>query len=1069
MKPPASFFRFSVIALALGFTVLTIPAQARIDAMQLRLLEPYDQELRWDNIESAPAWLNGIEPVYDKDWQMHRVVLAPWQQTTIMLPAYESLRLYHPQQRLNGTELDVLISNGTGLAGKQALQRSTDGHSLVLSPQSPIPLLVHVARDRLQTDAFAVALFVSRKVPLKDIAPYRNWINPTARWCLLAQEPFALPELYTQLPARYKQTYQVTGPERLMLKNRLAYERQASTLIQDYRIRYWLDDGKGQELGLSTSAETSRIVTVNTQVQVVGREEQVYLEIPAGRHRLVLEADRPLYLQVLAQTENDYLFKALNKPLLPVEKIRQQGLLPNTGLVQESQAAQTLAQDNSHQAGGLAAANVLRQAALQRPDYPQELAEAEQLQGFRTFYRELLPSRKSSVLPQFMAYFLPQTLPAVHRPQSDAILADQHLAEALKRLGNAYFTRLDRVGPTHANEYQLPEQVTEGQVRVIVDERVCVQRLLRIAIDEQPAQDVWLRCGQESVPETFVRTLTDAALVNLQKRPDSKNVSVDALFSAHAQPAPIIPVSVYELPIPKGAHTLKIWQASEQKSWPVNIAVQYRAAKPFLLSEHSYLARLRDATAKGAFRQFLQRLKTENPTDLAQTATQQQLANEWLPLLRWLHAEHHLYQAAVAREPMRPATLAPQTVANASTLAKQAENQQHWLDALEYWGKAVNASEGSTRQQAQLAQARNLDKLGENYLAESLRKYLSLTADGSVAEQAIAQLNAAYQNQNDAAASLTLAAAMLVKHPTAAHSRLLLDALLQNGEYRLALLLGLSFVEQPPVESLLIAAYRLQWWQTYQWLLEKLPAHQQAFWQGLQAQQNGDYAAALKAWALPNLKPWHTHLQQGLQLRSQLAYLTPENAAGLYGQWAHWQQTYPGDTSWENALWHVQDYAGGDTYYAIERDVYGQAVRATPERPVVLGILGPVSLNLQIRPLHATGQADSVLDGWLDINDNGAAARFPYTNNRPAQGLDNTGADRWHVGTVVNLPYQVGAGWHELRISSTQALVSIAVQEQRPTLPLTIMPILQTATFAEMGLLSHAIHPNAPGKSGTKP
>jgi hypothetical protein len=1049
----------AMCALLLGLVSMW-PAHARIDAMQLRLLEPYWQNLRWDNVESAPEWVNGVEPDYNDDWEMHGVVLAPRQQVTILLPAYESLRLYHPKQALQGLELDVYVSNGTGLAVKQSLQRSIDGHSLVLSPHSATPLLIHVARQKTQAGSFEVALFVSHKVKLNDIAPYRNLLWPSSsRWCLLAQEPFVLPELYNLLPAQQKQGFEVTGPARLALKNRLHYERHASELIQDYRIRYWLDDGKAQELNFSTSVETSRIITVNTAIKVVGREEQDYLEIPAGHHRLVLQADRPLYMQVLAQTEHDYLFRSLNNPRLPVEAIRKQGLLPTTGLLQQAQTAKRIVQDNSRKAGGMVGSGVLREAALRREDYPAGLTEAEQLRGFRSYYRDLLPSKKAATSAQFMAYFLAESLRSVNRPQSNAILADQHLTEALQRVGNAYFTSLTGVGRAAANDYALPEQHAAGQLLLIVDKRECVPRLLRIEIDQNPSKDIWLRCEPDLEPEAFTRSLAETALIRLQQAPASSNVTLDALFAAHTQPAPLITTAVYEVPLPRGVRTVKIWQASDLAK-PVNVAVQYRASRAFLFSEHSYLARLRESSGKRLSALFLQDLsgisQQDRPTE--KSPAEQQLANDWLPLERLIKAEYRLYKSAVSHNPMAQGTshVASQTLDNEIALAKSAEEKQQWLEALEHWGQVVNYSAGLTRQQAYLHQAKALTQMGEDYLAENLRRYLSLYADASVAEQAIAQLSDSYQAQNNNAALQTLAAAMLIQRPTAGHSRLLLDTLLKNGEYRFALLLGLSFVEQPPLESLLTAAYQLEWWETYQWLQDRLPPGKRAFWLGLKAQQHGDYTAAAKAWSAAELKPWRDYLEQGLQLRERLMQATEQNAPVLYKQWLQWQQQHPGAKTWQDALWHIKDYAGGDIYYAVERDVYAQAVRATTQRPVVLGIMGPVTLNLQIRPLHQSAQPTTGLDGWLQIIDNDQPYRYPFTNNLPAQGLNVTAGDALQLGNVVNMVYQVGEGWHELQLSSEQAPLSIGIQEQRPSTRLSVLPPLQVDTFAEMGFISRS-------------
>ena len=135
----------------------------------------------------------------------------------------------------------------------------------------------------------------------------------------------------------------------------------------------------------------------------------------------MLQADRPLFVQLLAQTEQDYLFRSLNNPQLPVESIRNQGLLANTELVQQAQTAKRIAQDNSRRAGGLIASNLLREAALKRPDYPAGLTEAEQLRSTSSYYRDLLPSKKADPGAQFMAYFLTETLQAINRPSRDTV------------------------------------------------------------------------------------------------------------------------------------------------------------------------------------------------------------------------------------------------------------------------------------------------------------------------------------------------------------------------------------------------------------------------------------------------------------------------------------------------------------------------------------------------------------------------------------------------------------------------------------------------------------------------
>lgn len=1110
--------------LILGLAFIT-PAQARLDAMQLRLLEPYQQDLRWDNIESAPEWLNGVKPFYNRNWQMHSVRLQANQQVNLLLPAYESLRLYHPSQTLTPEALDVYASNGSGLAVKQVVQQSTDGHSLVISPKSPTPLLIHIVKplihtpgntgdlssekpspegegDRAHTSTplttvtgvreieLEVALFKSRKVIMNDIAPYRNMILLSAPWVLLTQEPFTLPELYWRLKANQIQRFEIEGPSRLAVKHRLSYEAQSSELIQDYRLHYQLDQNQSQTQDLSTSVETSRLVaeivslknpvnsTLNSTtglllatapapvVEVVSREQEAYIEIPEGHHWVELQSDRSLYVQLLAQTEHDYLFPAVNNPRNPVEAIRNQNLLESTALMLQEQSAKRIVQNNIPRAGGMSGTLLLQQSALERMDYPPGLTEAEQLRGFRTFYRDLFPSKKAAETPQFLSYFLTEELRAINRPQADAILADQHLAEALKRVASGYFTSITGDGDSAANEYALPEQMTPGQLRLIVDKRNCVPRMLKVQMDQQAPTDVWLRCVPDVTDDKFVRPMEETALLRLQQDfQKPPNSTLSALFSTYQQPARLIPTAVFELPLPQSVRNIKIWQASDVKT-PLNLAVQYRSSRPFLFSELSYLARSRETARTRLQQQFFQDLKGQR---LDGSKPEQQLQNDWLPLERLILSEYRLFKSAVAQQPKAQADYSASQISGSISRAEAAERQHQWLEALEHWGEVVNHSQGLKQQQAQLAQGNILSKLGEHYLAENLRRYLALYAEEPIADQAIQQLAAEYRQQHNSFALQTLAAAILVQRPSTQHVLDFMDALMQNGEYRFVMLLGLSFTGQAPAETLLRAAYQLEWWQIYQQLIDQLPESRKAFWTGIKAQKQGNYQAALKAWSGTALNDWRQQLQQGQQLFDLFRGLNEKNALSVYQQWSAWQQRHPGPKTWLETPWHVQDYAGSDSYYSIERDLYGKAFRATPERPVVVGILGPATLSLQIRPVHAAvdntaghqqTQSDAVvtamsaLDGWIKIIDNKKSRIYPFFNNIPSQGLELTGADESvQAGNLETLDYQVGAGWHEIRVYSEQAPLSLMVLEQRPELALTILPWLQPDTFESMNFM----------------
>ncbi|NOQ36192.1 MAG: hypothetical protein GQ569_09895, partial [Methylococcaceae bacterium] len=171
---------------------------------------------------------------------------------------------------------------------------------------------------------------------------------------------------------------------------------------------------------------------------------------------------------------------------------------------------------------------------------------------------------------------------------------------------------------------------------------------------------------------------------------------------------------------------------------------------------------------------------------------------------------------------------------------------------------------------------------------------------------------------------------------------------------------------------------------------------------------------------------------------------------------------------WQARLELVKDYAGADSYYSPERDVYSKGFRGTPERPVKLSLLGSRTLRFKIRPLHPEGVLDSALNGWIEIKDNvgtnltglkdlsGLNSQhrlYPFTNNTPSQGLNLVSGKALQLGGLVELEYQLGEGWHDIEIFSQQANISISVEELQAQMPVTVLPRLTPYNFEAHWLL----------------
>ena len=1051
------------LSLLLGSNSLVF---ANLDEVQAGLLDSHTLALRWDNVESFPEWVGGEEPIYSFKWHFDQLNLAPGQESVVYLKPYQFLRLYNPELSLRSNDFLVALSNSSGLAVEAPLHSTSDSHSLVLKNHSSRAQWVHIQRPENADKTVAIGMFVSREETLPELAPYRKSIFLTGPWVLLKGKNYQLPEIYWPIKPNQASSFEVQGPTRLLLKSRLTYEYNAAELLQNYRVAVTIDDLKTKWLHFSLGAESEHTVRVNGSLKVVSREGRYYLEVPKGRHTISLVPDRFVYLQVLEQEIDDYLFPSLNRLNRPSNQTRKSNLFPPLlfpSVTQIAEQAETLAKNNTYREISLLSTNVLAKAALQRPDFPPAKELAEKLLGQHTFYRDLFPSRKVSNRDQAISYFIRSKLKFSELYSVDTVLAEQHIGAAIKQLGQGVFN--DIPAGKKAMQYRLPKRVSRSQLQIIVDKKNCQSRVFWLQYDQQPALKLRLYCPGLLPQGAQQLSLAESGLLQIQDSSEGAvEVTLSRAFAKYSKPGRLIDVANFELALPANVKKVSLWHNETE---PLSVAVQYRADKYFHLSEHSYLSRLRQSKKSRLKKLFKQAL---NKGFIAGKVSENdaELLNEYQFLLRLILSEARLYQSLAAEKQTAPLMLKPDKyLKKKESKAKLSEQRGLWKEALGYWQKVVYASNGKRRDLAQLSQANALKQLGEDFLAKQLWRYLSVHAHKAVAEQSIQHLITFYEEQKDNRALQTLSAAMFVQWPEKTNKPILLfNSFIKNQKYREALLLGQLFLSDIPIDELLYVAYQLKWWETFDFYLGQLPSAKQAFWLGMREQNEGDYLTALKTWDTDETREWKKYLQEGLDLSALISTDSPSNEKQYivprYQAWLDWQQRYPGRKRWKNAQEIVKDYMGSDTYYSIERGVYDTAFRATVEKPVHLRVVGPMKLNLHIRALHTSNDMSSRLNGWITIKDNQEHLVTPFTNSTVVEGINLSGDTEDRVGRKLIIEYQVGEGSHEIDIFSDQANLSVQVEKEAPAFPLTVMPELNLDNFnalnAPLALFPKAKH-----------
>jgi len=178
-------------------------AIAAIDAMELALLKPYQhsQRLRWENIVDSPLSLNQQQAFRFPLWNTPSIRLQTDQQSRFYIPAYESLRLYNSQRQLQANDVVAYLSNGTGLLKQATIQTTTDGHSLIISPQTAHTMIVHLSRSAELNEDLELDVLVSRREQLNTIAPYRNLKSLSGKKAWLSKKILQMPELFWEINA----------------------------------------------------------------------------------------------------------------------------------------------------------------------------------------------------------------------------------------------------------------------------------------------------------------------------------------------------------------------------------------------------------------------------------------------------------------------------------------------------------------------------------------------------------------------------------------------------------------------------------------------------------------------------------------------------------------------------------------------------------------------------------------------------------------------------------------------------------------------------------------------------
>jgi hypothetical protein len=601
--------KFIFLLIILCLILVPYGSIAKLDDLQLRLLKQYDLPLRWDNIEGAPQWISGKKPSYDRGAGFHIVELKPGEFMTFRVPVGETARIYNPECEFKNDDIELSVSNGSGLYSFLPYQLSSDLKSIIFSPLNREPSLVRVSRKHDKDEGIKIALFISRRDTLGEIAPYRKMISLPGKFARIYRSGRSVEKNFKFIKPHEPVSFKTKKAQRIAIESRISYPSTESRRAQSYNIYLRIDDRPFQTLEFETKPEIATTF-VNGFPEAIGREETAYIEIPEGEHTFEMETTAPLYLRLLKQEVPDYLFAGANEPDTSAKEERDKGFdsmlrksswdisdedVKDTPKEEEpllKKIASILWKDNSRREGGIAAAMLMDKRGIERPDYPEIKKEAEEIFLSHTFYRDLMPSDKLSREPQEFCWFM---TPALNEPQQPdkALVLKQHLDDGLKTLSRSLFIPLPSGSESAPliQRYSLPERFAPSFLRVIVDADTAQDgQELTIQLDDMEPVKLLVTTEEGISKNRYTANTAENALRIIKSRDvlPLNDTTLSGAFSAREPVGRLIKAAFAEIPLPQEVKEVKLWPLNSP-AVSVRTALQYRSSRPYQLSESEFL------------------------------------------------------------------------------------------------------------------------------------------------------------------------------------------------------------------------------------------------------------------------------------------------------------------------------------------------------------------------------------------------------------------------------------------------------------------------------------------------
>jgi hypothetical protein len=846
----------------------------------------------------------------------------------------------------------------------------------------------------------------------------------------------------------------VKGPDRLKLAMRQVYGPESQVWSTGYRVAAGVKGRSVQILEMVGNPSMARIVQADNG-RMLGRENSGYVDIPDGEYTLRIESDSDLVFRLVTRNSPNFLLPGLNAPDPDAAEIYTRGLPPELSLsfwglgndqmvdmlesndpVLIQKAAEKAGRDNIRPKGGLAAASSLKLAA-QGADRKSVIDAYKTARGEQSTFFNLTPVGSADRAGHFLF-----SLPALAE-KGEQILAvpENGLSYLLSTMGNSDFYSLK---PGAELDYRIPERFSPSFLRLLVmGDTPC-----ELIVDMDGRQvKVQVQGAAELAPDEYSLAPSQAGLALLSKNKSGRMSTLDGPFSLSGKSAQRIDPGYVLIPLPKKVSRVRII-SSGSESVP-GVALQYRRGRNYTLTQGTALNMLSRLGAVRRFVFFEKALELQTPvveqSPSLKSLSGADLQNQLVPLARMVLSLKEQFSSGVEKPGHGfSGTTAPQSGRTELAEAEKLMSAGYYVQAVELLSALSRRQSGKIRVQALVALADSLFKLSEDYLAEQiLRGMFVYPVDGDMERvAAYRKLLKYYRQQDDKRKILMLQGAYCAFGPNPEKLAELARNLVDQGYYDLGLLA--CFVLTPeavPKEHFMRAAIHKNWADMASRYLQYLPPERQSYWAGVLAARNFDYERALKEFSSAGESGRRAaqRLERSLRIRKDLG--SRDKAVRLAGvkKWAEWAGRYEGPLTMADAGGLVMKSAGTMRLESVSRGLGYTAYRSGDGGSVELEVLGPVKLEMDVRPVFH-GQVSAPLNGWVEVESGLGLQVEPIINNWPTSGLEVLGESGSRVGRSIPVALELGSGIHRVSISSKACDLAVRVRRGEREIRMGVLP-----------------------------